>query len=326
MINRVLMTLIGVTIAVSSGGCAAVNADALTSAVQRGTGYPLRIEFAKVLNLPDQAKVVMDGTGVGVVQKVTLVGDRVDVLARIDNGVSLPSNTHATLQQATVLGDTYVALEHDGTSSSSILAAGGRIPLSNTTSPAQLEDTIASLSNFVASGSIQRVQNTLIGLNRVTPSKNSEVRRIASQVATDLADLSNNMASVDHLLAGLSGTAQVLDLQSPILQRWLTPMGQQEFDRGSFISTYISTLVPSLGSIYSGGYWLVPSLESLGIAVGAVQQSKWGVEDEIPRWRRLFTDYYLPADKYPAINITSVVGPDGKEISNDAQAVLRVLG
>jgi hypothetical protein len=60
--------------------------------------------------------------------------------------------------------------------------------------------------------------------------------------------------------------------------------------------------------------------------VGAVQRSKWAFEDEVPAWRRLFTDFFLPQDKYPAINITSIVGPDGRELSGNVQDVLRMLG
>jgi hypothetical protein len=49
-------------------------------------------------------------------------------------------------------------------------------------------------------------------------------------------------------------------------------------------------------------------------------------EAEIPKYRRLFTDMFLPVDKYPAINITSIVGPDGRELSGNVQEVLRILG
>ena len=74
-------------------------------------GYDIIIEFANVLNLPERAKVVMDGTKVGVVTDVSLTSRGVDVTSRIDHDVAVPSNIHAVLQQATVLGDTYVALE-----------------------------------------------------------------------------------------------------------------------------------------------------------------------------------------------------------------------
>jgi hypothetical protein len=70
----------------------------------------------------------------------------------------------------------------------------------------------------------------------------------------------------------------------------------------------------------------VPFLNSLADSVGALQQSKVAVEQEIPRYRRLFTDFFLPEDKYPAMNITSIIGPDGRELSGNVQQVLQILG
>jgi hypothetical protein len=35
---------------------------------------------------------------------------------------------------------------------------------------------------------------------------------------------------------------------------------------------------------------------------------------------------FLPADKYPAMNIISVQTPDGREISHNVEDVLRMLG
>jgi hypothetical protein len=34
----------------------------------------------------------------------------------------------------------------------------------------------------------------------------------------------------------------------------------------------------------------------------------------------------LPQDRYPAMNITSIVGPDGRELSGNVQDVLRIIG
>ncbi len=102
--------------------CAAVSAVVLTSCAALNVnsvplpgssyegGYDIVAEFANVLNMPDRAKVVMDGTTVGVVQNVSVAGDRVDVTARLSPDVHVPSNVHAVLQQATVLGDIYLAL------------------------------------------------------------------------------------------------------------------------------------------------------------------------------------------------------------------------
>jgi phospholipid/cholesterol/gamma-HCH transport system substrate-binding protein len=61
-------------------------------------------------------------------------------------------------------------------------------------------------------------------------------------------------------------------------------------------------------------------------AAGAVQQSKWDFEREAPAWRNLLTNDFLPVDKNPAINITSIQGPDGREMIDKVQDVLRMLG
>jgi hypothetical protein len=160
----------------------------------------------------------------------------------------------------------------------------------------------------------------------VTPARAGQVREIASQVSRDLSDLSGNIATVDQWLNGVSGTADVMARRIPQLQYWFSPAGMLAFNRVTEASVAISTLLPSIGSIYTGGFWLVPLLKSLGIAVGAVQKSKVAVESEYPAWRQLFTDMFLPADKYPAMNITSVVAPDGRDITGNVQEVLRILG
>jgi hypothetical protein len=269
----------------------------------------------------------MDGKNVGVVTHVAVTSSDVDVTARIDSGVTVPSDIHAALQQATVLGDIYVALSRpqEEASGSAALGPDGKVPLAQTTSPPRLEDTIANLANFVSSGSIQRVQNTVIGINRVTP-QGDTARAIASRVAADLSDLSQNIDTVDQWLAGVSGTAHVLHDRIPTYQDFFSPKGMVGFDRMTRSAAFVATLFPSVGSVYSNGYWLVPLLNSLADAVGATQRDKRAFEAEVPAWRRLFYEDFLPQDKYPAMNITSIVGPDGRELSGNLQNVLRIIG
>ncbi len=185
---------------------------------------------------------------------------------------------------------------------------------------------MANLANFVGSGAIQRAQNTIIGLNHVTPARQQDLRSMVSRVTTDLRDLSDNIDTVDTWLDGVSGTVDVMHRNLPAYQYWFSPAGMTGFDRATVAASYIGTVVPSVGSIYSGGFWLVPLLDSLGKAVGAVQQSKWDFEREAPAWRKLFIEDFFPVDKNPAINITSITGPDGREMIGNVQDVLRILG
>lgn len=319
---------VAVACALSLSSCASLNVNAVPQpGASYRDGYDLVMKFESVLNLPERAKVVLDGLTVGVVADMTLAPDAVSVTARVGRHVVIPSNIHVVLQQATVLGDIYVALERpgDGSPIAPALPPGATIPLTQTTSPPQLEDTIASLANFVSSGSIQRAQNTVVRLNRVIPS-NDVVRRLTAQVDENLSALSVNIDQVDDLLDGISRTSQVLNAHIPQLEFLLSPYGQLNMERFIALTNYVATLLPGVGSIASGGRWLVPFLNSMAAAVDAGQQSKVATETEIPRYRRLFTDFFLPQDKYPAINITSIVGPDGRELSGNVEQVLRILG
>lgn len=328
-LRNVRALVAGAAAALALTSCGSITVNSLPQPGGSGSdGYDVVFEFDNVLNLPDRAKVVLDGTVVGSVRQIDLAGDRVDVVSRIDKNVAIPSDIHVTLQQSTVLGDTYVALERVQTDGPAVaaLSAGERVPPDQTTSPPQLEDTIANLANFVGSGSIQRIQNSIIGVNKVTPARTEELRAMVQRVTVDLADLSNNMETVDLWLDGVAQTTEVMHRHQSVYDYWLSPEGMTGFDRGTQTASYIGTVLPSIGSIYSGGYWLVPMLNSVADAAGAVQQTKWNAEAEAPAWRRLFLEDFLPADKNPAINITSIKTPDGREMIGNVEDVLRILG
>jgi virulence factor Mce-like protein len=315
--------------AVVVSSCSAINiGDVPQPGKSFADGYDIVLEFANVLNLPDRAKVVLDGTTVGLVEKVELKENAVDVTARLDRAVRVPANVQAVLQQATVLGDIYVALNRPPNDAPRApdMAAAAVVPLAQTTSPPQLEDTLADLANFVASGSIQRIQSTIINVNRVTPQQAEQIRAISSRASIDLAALANGIDSVDYLLNGLKDSSDVLAARIPQFRYWFSPAGMLAFNRTTEASIAIATLVPSIGSIYSGGFWLEPLLKSLGTALGAVQQSKQAIESEYRPWRQLLNQMFLPQDKFPAMNITSIQTPDGREISGNVQDVLRMLG
>lgn len=321
-----LLVLIAVILGVVPS-CAAISVDNLP---QPGSSYPdgydVDIEFANVLNLPDGAKVMLDGVKIGKVSGVTLTGDRVDVHLRIGSGIEVPANARGSLEQAAVLGDIYVALESPPLAErAGAVAPGGRIALAATTSPPQLEDTLARIATVATSGTIGRIQNTIIKLNRITP-PTEEVHRLTSRVVTDLTDLSDNIDQTDNLLQQVTRTSDALKNDIPSLSLMLSPKGQLGFERSVLWLNYCAEMFPGLGSIYQGGYWLVPLITSLGDTIGQVRDTKWAFEREVPAWQRLFTDFFLPADRHPAINITSIVGPDGREMSGDVQNVLRVLG
>jgi hypothetical protein len=165
----------------------------------------------------------------------------------------------------------------------------------------------------------------VVNINRITPSR-PEIREIASRAATDLSDLSNNIDNVDLWLKGLSESANVMYVNTPNFKYWLSPVGVTGFHHNFIMTHFLAPLLPTLGTLYYNGYWLVPALSAGSDALESIQHSKWAFDEELPRWQHLVTDYFLPEQKYPAINITSIVGPDGRELSGNVQQVLRMIG
>src|SRR5579875_3607039 len=102
MRGRARLAVAAITGALALSSCASLNVDAVpVPGSNYSGGHEIIIEFANVLNLPARAKVVMDGTKVGVVTGVTLTSRGVDVTSQIDREVAVPSNIHAVMQQAT---------------------------------------------------------------------------------------------------------------------------------------------------------------------------------------------------------------------------------
>ncbi|MDT0347875.1 hypothetical protein, partial [Streptomyces litchfieldiae] len=122
---------------------------------------------------------------------------------------------------------------------------------------------------------------------------------MVTRVATDLSDVANNIDVVDKWLEGAAGTADVMNRTLSSFSFWFSPTGMRGWDRATQVGVYVGTLLPSIGSVYSSGFWLVPMLNSTAKAMGAVQQTKWAFEgEEYEAWHKLFTNNFLPVDKY----------------------------
>ena len=43
---------------------------------------------------------------------------------------------------------------------------------------------------------------------------------------------------------------------------WLSPLGVEGFHHNFIVTHFLAPLLPTLGTVYYNGYWLVPTLES----------------------------------------------------------------
>ncbi|WP_019200301.1 MlaD family protein [Tsukamurella sp. 1534] len=179
-----------------------------------GDGYTLHLDFTNVLNLPDKARVVFDGVNAGRLQKVTLQEGKAVVDVKILDGVQVPSTATATLQQDTILGDTYVALKSAPGKPGEALKAGATIPTSQTKPPTQIEDILRDLANFLGSGSLMQLQDTFSRINDNLPDdpqKLSGLVKTVSQTVVDLGDQNDNVRQSINSVASLVNTVNSND-------------------------------------------------------------------------------------------------------------------
>jgi virulence factor Mce-like protein len=315
------------TTVVASTSCSMQPSDLPSAKSGIGSGYTVMLEFASALNLPDQADVMMDGLRIGEVGPITVTGQAVEVAVRIEEGTQLPADLRAVIRQNTLLGDTYIALEKNPDhSTAGILGEGDTVPLSQTTSPPQLEDTMAVLATFINGGSVQKVEDAITRINDVMP-RVPEVEKLASTVAVDLRDLSQNTGELDRTLEGLDSTAVSINDKSAEISEMLTPTAMHYWQRINVdVLSYVGTLLPSIGSIFEGGMWLVPMLNSLASTAAVIRTTGEDVPADAEILSAFLRETILPFLRNPSVNVVSVSSPQGEELLGDVENVLRMLG
>ncbi|MFF2086232.1 MlaD family protein [Nocardia sp. NPDC058176] len=267
--RRAALLLLAALIAVT--GCGFQPADLpVPGAGVGGPTYPLRIEFADVLNLPQGAKVIAAGVRVGVLTGVTLVDPVATtpgyVVAEVDirQSVRLAVGTTAELRQETPLGDVHIALSEPMDATAGELMPGATIPLADTTQSPPIEDILAGLSTFVGSGAVADFQHIVATMNGVFPDDPRDTARLAEVLGADLADLGAHLHSVDALLDGMEATVEEgLRRNLPILDELLTPYGVEHTTEAVNAQIGVIFVLTALGPVAPSAQWLGPLLSSL---------------------------------------------------------------
>ncbi|WP_245546091.1 MlaD family protein [Nocardia higoensis] len=332
---------LALTVALGSIGCSFQPTDIpVPGAGVDGPTYPLRIEFADVLNLPQGAKVIADGVRVGQLTGLTLVDARNDrpgfVVADIavQDSVRLPAGTTAELRQETPLGDVHIALtepEHPGPAT---LEPGATIPLADTVQPPLIEDILAALSVFVGSGAIIDLQDIVRTMNGVLPEDPRDTARIAGALGADLSDLAGDTAAVDTVLDGLESVVEqgVLD-NAVILDDLLTPYGVQHTTDAINTQIGVIFVLTSLGPVGPAVSWVAPIVQSLDATVRAVVPMLFGsapLDTSAPSTMKklvdlLHTEIIPLAEQGPRIDLTRITVADAPTAMPEQEQTARVI-
>ncbi len=99
-------------------------------------------------------------------------------------------------------------------------------------------------------------------INNVMP-KRPDLRRLATVTSVDLRDLGRNTGEIDRFLTGMNASAAAIGERHDELTKIFGAEAATYWrrDADSFL-VHIAYLLPSIGSIFEGGIWLVPMLLS----------------------------------------------------------------
>lgn len=259
-----------IALSLALSGCMS-GLSAIPTADTEGDTYPIHMEFANVLNLPDGADVLSDGTSVGSLTSVR-IDDAGHVVAdaAINSDVRLSTDTRATLEQAAPLADVRIALTTPDDAAAEQLAPGDTIPLAQTDQAPQIEDTLAQLATAVGQGTFTNFMTTVRQMNKAFPDDPQVTRKIFDVIGTDLEDLAHNQDALTAVLDGLTATTATVEREGDIIGPLLTPEGAQHTTDAMTSTLSIVFMMTNLGMIAPPAQWLAPMVQSMDAAARAV--------------------------------------------------------
>lgn len=320
-IGRIWGVLVAAAMVVGFGGCSLNPSEMASSVRSSGSGKTLKLQFANTLNMPEGADVTLNGLRVGSVKDVVLRRGYVDVTATLDD-VRISADATASIRQSTVLGDPYVSIRASGTGPS---LTGGTIPLSGTISPPALEDTLVVLANFVNAGSIQDMQEVIRSVNAALP-EIKQTQRVANIAAVDLKSLAKDTTRIDTMIEGLDKTSRTIIPRLPKIEKMFNPDGMHYWDQMSRLFGNIGIVLPSIGSVFEGGFWLVPMLNSVNNTADTLVGMGPAIADNDALIRKFLTENLQPFMKKPGLDIVSMRTPEGQNVISEMLRVLKMLG
>jgi phospholipid/cholesterol/gamma-HCH transport system substrate-binding protein len=192
------------------------------------TGY-----FADVLDLVPQSSVKVNDVAEGKVTAISLTQCATPdnpkrwcakVKMSVNAEVKLPANSHAEIQQTSLLGEKYVSLIRPAAAdaSSAQLRNGSKIPFQSTKSAAEAEQVLGALSLLLNHGGLTQIQSIAKELNTAfgTRERQQAMRNLVSKdgsLQTFLRTLDQQKDQITTALDSINSLAGTLNEQKRII-------------------------------------------------------------------------------------------------------------
>ncbi len=211
--RRALVAVAAVAgVAVTSGCGLTVEKLPLPKPGMSGETYTIHAVFENALNLPDQAKVKIGGSDVGVVTDIKTKNFQAIVDLTISKDIELPKGSTAELRQATPLGDVFVAVSKPKTEpGAEMLHDGDTLTIDDTSAGATVEQLLISVSMLFNGGGIASLSKLGSELDSIVGGRGEQLAHLITEMTGVVGSLNANSARVDSVLGEFSTLANTIE-------------------------------------------------------------------------------------------------------------------
>ncbi|WP_405159781.1 MCE family protein [Nocardia sp. NBC_01499] len=177
-----------------------------------GDTYTVHAVFENALNLPDQAKVKIGGSDVGVVSNIKTKNFQAVVDLTISKDIDLPDGSTAELRQATPLGDVFVAVSKPKTQpGANMLHNGDTLGLDKTSAGATVEQLLISISMLFNGGGVASLSKLTSELDSIVGGRGGQLSHLITEMTGVVGSLNDNSKKVDGVLNEFSALANTIE-------------------------------------------------------------------------------------------------------------------
>ena len=238
--RRLLTTLVAILVgALTLGGCGFSVYDLpLPGGASTGKDpMTLHVQFRDVLDLVPDSTVKLNDVTVGKVEKIQLTKGIADVTVKVRKDTRLPDNATAEIQQTSLLGEKFVALESPSDPSPTLMRSGDTIPLARSGTNPEVEQVLGALSLILNGGGVAQLHTISTELNKALAGHEDAAKSVLTQVDAFAKNLDEHKQAITDALdavAKLSATARsqekTIDATLEQLPSALSSIDQQRQD------------------------------------------------------------------------------------------------
>lgn len=165
----------------------------------------LHLQFENVMDLVPESSVRIGGATIGKVESIGLADDgwTADVVVKVRDGVKVPGDSRAAIEQSNLLGEKYITLVSSGGSDGAALQSGATVRASSNKTNASIEQVLGVLSLVLNDGGVGKLKPIVDELNAATANPH-RVRSLITQTDELIAGLNKQRKDITAAIDGVA--------------------------------------------------------------------------------------------------------------------------